>query len=478
MQPDALPDQLMSGGRQRRSAVRYTNVAQASASPILSKANKQVDFHLPEVAMSAAPAVALLASVASMQGWRKDNEDRHALVAFDDPAGGFEVSSAPKQSVALGVFDGHRGSAAAAYCAEHLVTEAIAPHVAAAESSLRLEDVERSFQSVDDNLRKHLADLQAATAAAGGVADSSPSPSPLVSPRASAISPTAAQRLSLMIGSPPPAASAASCSGTTAVVAVLRREEVVVFNVGDSRAYLVQQRLPSNAEVAAELRLRAEQAAQLAADGGTDAGGAAPILPAGMTVTALSSDHRTTRDDECRRIIAAGGFVVNGRVNGKLSVTRALGDFELKATSGAEQAGAHGPLSGVVICLPEVRQAATSISIDSAGASSSHPPCDLEFTAVLVGCDGVWELQSAERIAVRLREKLLHEASGPSPGQEGPEAAATPNLPALVRHQAALKAAIVETLHAGCAAFGDPTGKTPGSDNMSLGIILAVSATA
>lgn len=34
--------------------------------------------------------------------------------------------------------------------------------------------------------------------------------------------------------------------------------------------------------------------------------------------------------EESRRIVAAGGFVESGRVNGSLALSRALGDFEFK----------------------------------------------------------------------------------------------------------------------------------------------------
>ena len=36
---------------------------------------------------------------------------------------------------------------------------------------------------------------------------------------------------------------------------------------------------------------------------------------------------------ESRRIVAAGGFVESGRVNGSLALSRALGDFEFKQNS-------------------------------------------------------------------------------------------------------------------------------------------------
>lgn len=44
----------------------------------------------------------------------------------------------------------------------------------------------------------------------------------------------------------------------------------------------------------------------------------------------LSYDHKPTNKGENARIVAAGGFVEFGRVNGNLALSRALGDFEFK----------------------------------------------------------------------------------------------------------------------------------------------------
>ena len=45
---------------------------------------------------------------------------------------------------------------------------------------------------------------------------------------------------------------------------------------------------------------------------------------------ALSQDHKSSRDDEAKRIRDAGGFVINNRVMGELAVSRAFGDAEFK----------------------------------------------------------------------------------------------------------------------------------------------------
>jgi len=44
----------------------------------------------------------------------------------------------------------------------------------------------------------------------------------------------------------------------------------------------------------------------------------------------LSDDHKPSREDEARRIKAAGGFIINKRVMGELAVSRAFGDAEFK----------------------------------------------------------------------------------------------------------------------------------------------------
>ncbi len=44
----------------------------------------------------------------------------------------------------------------------------------------------------------------------------------------------------------------------------------------------------------------------------------------------MSQDHKPTREDEAKRIRDAGGFVINNRVMGELAVSRAFGDVDFK----------------------------------------------------------------------------------------------------------------------------------------------------
>ena len=45
----------------------------------------------------------------------------------------------------------------------------------------------------------------------------------------------------------------------------------------------------------------------------------------------MSIDHKPDDDLEKKRIYQAGGYVTDGRVNGNLNLSRALGDMEYKS---------------------------------------------------------------------------------------------------------------------------------------------------
>ena len=78
--------------------------------------------------------------------------------------------------------------------------------------------------------------------------------------------------------------------GCTACVILLTIDEIICANVGDSRAVLTQN----------------------------------------ISTFDLSDDHKPFNDDEALRILEAGGNVDDGRVNGKLSLSRAIGDLSYK----------------------------------------------------------------------------------------------------------------------------------------------------
>jgi serine/threonine protein phosphatase PrpC len=78
--------------------------------------------------------------------------------------------------------------------------------------------------------------------------------------------------------------------GATAVVVLIIGNKLVCANVGDARAVLCRN---------------------------------------GKAVD-LSLDHKANRADEQDRIKQQGGYIVFGRVLGRLAVTRAFGDFDCK----------------------------------------------------------------------------------------------------------------------------------------------------
>lgn len=64
----------------------------------------------------------------------------------------------------------------------------------------------------------------------------------------------------------------------------------------------------------------------------------------------MSIDHKPDNVEEKRRIEKAGGFVSDGRVNGNLNLSRAIGDLEYKKDSklkGHEQ---------LIISLPDIKE--------------------------------------------------------------------------------------------------------------------------
>jgi protein phosphatase PTC1 len=61
-----------------------------------------------------------------------------------------------------------------------------------------------------------------------------------------------------------------------------------------------------------------------------NAGDARAVLCRGGEVLRLTYDHKGSDAQESKRVMDAGGFVMNNRVNGVLAVTRSLGDSAMK----------------------------------------------------------------------------------------------------------------------------------------------------
>uniref|UniRef100_A0A0C9S3F6 protein-serine/threonine phosphatase n=1 Tax=Wollemia nobilis TaxID=56998 RepID=A0A0C9S3F6_9CONI len=133
-------------------------------------------------------------------------------------------------------------------------------------------------------------------------------------------------------------------SGTTVLIALIMGRSLLVANAGDCRAVLCRR---------------------------------------GRAVE-MSRDHKPNCFSERERIEDLGGFVYEGYLNGDLSVSRALGDWDTKMTKGS-----LGPLSAE----PEFRQALLSE----------------EDEFLIIGCDGIWDVMTSEcAVSIVRRELMLH----------------------------------------------------------------------
>jgi|TARA_B110000285_G_scaffold217092_1_gene265062 protein phosphatase 1G len=77
----------------------------------------------------------------------------------------------------------------------------------------------------------------------------------------------------------------------------------------------------------------------------------------------LSVDHKAKRQDEQERIKSNGGYIVYGRVLGRLAISRAFGDFDCKNIEmppknldGTENTTTNEKvIKSFILCEPEIR---------------------------------------------------------------------------------------------------------------------------
>lgn len=116
-----------------------------------------------------------------------------------------------------------------------------------------------------------------------------------------------------------------------------------------------------------------------------NAGDCRAVLSRKGTAVELSHDHRPAHASERDRVIQCGGFIDDGYLNGVLSVTRALGDWDLKCPDNAP-----GTTPSPLIAEPELNQATLT-------------PED-EF--LIIGCDGIWDVLSSQQAVSIVRRGL------------------------------------------------------------------------
>jgi protein phosphatase 2C family protein 2/3 len=138
-----------------------------------------------------------------------------------------------------------------------------------------------------------------------------------------------------------------SLCGTTALTALVLGRHLLVANTGDCRAVLCRK---------------------------------------GVAVE-MSQDHKPSYQPERKRVEELGGYFEDGYLNGYLSVTRALGDWDFKLPLGS---------SSPLIADPDVRQAVLTE--------------DDEF--LIIGCDGIWDVMSSQ-CAISLVRRGLRRHNDP-----------------------------------------------------------------
>ncbi|KAN0123396.1 Protein phosphatase 2C (PP2C)-like domain containing protein, partial [Russula decolorans] len=118
-----------------------------------------------------------------------------------------------------------------------------------------------------------------------------------------------------------------------------------------------------------------------------NAGDSRVVLSMEGKVKPLSFDHKPGNESERKRILAAGGYIEYGRVNGNLALARALGDFEFKKNYSLT------PDKQIITSNPDV----TMHEITE----------DDEF--FVLACDGIWDCLNSQHVVDFVRREVAQE---------------------------------------------------------------------
>lgn len=102
-----------------------------------------------------------------------------------------------------------------------------------------------------------------------------------------------------------------------------------------------------------------------------NAGDSRSVLCVKGKADALSIDHKPDDEEELKRIKRGGGEVWEGRVNGNLNLSRAMGDLEYKNNKSLR------PEEQIITAKPDVQK---------------RPLAGADF--IVMGCDGIWECKT------------------------------------------------------------------------------------
>lgn len=115
-----------------------------------------------------------------------------------------------------------------------------------------------------------------------------------------------------------------------------------------------------------------------------NAGDSRCVLGRGGRAVALSVDHKPEDEIELNRIEKAGSVVTEGRVDGNLNLSRALGDLKYKINKNLK------PEEWPITADPDIKVIDVS------------PEDDF----IIMGCDGIWETKTNEEMVEYIYDRL------------------------------------------------------------------------
>uniref|UniRef100_A0A671YL55 protein-serine/threonine phosphatase n=1 Tax=Sparus aurata TaxID=8175 RepID=A0A671YL55_SPAAU len=292
----------------------------------------------------------------AMQGWRVSMEDAHnCILEFDE------------ETAMFAVYDGHGGEEVALYCSKYLpdiikeqktykdgkLQKALEDAFLAIDSRMTTEDVIKELVQIagrpteeppaekvaeeddcDEEEEGDSSELEEEEDTEEGEEDSEDEEEEEMC-------------LPGMDGKEEPG----SDSGTTAVVALIRGKQLIVANAGDSRCVVSER---------------------------------------GKAVD-MSYDHKPEDEVELARIKNAGGKVtMDGRVNGGLNLSRAIGDHFYKRNK------VLPPEEQMISAMPDVKV----LTLND----------DHDF--MVIACDGIWNVLSSQEVVDFISERIKPDQTG------------------------------------------------------------------
>ena len=130
----------------------------------------------------------------------------------------------------------------------------------------------------------------------------------------------------------------------------------------------------------------------------------------------LSYDHKPDNEGELARIKAGGGFVDDGRVQGIIAVSRAIGDWEYKNPKLLQELEKKAQMrkrkakQGEIVDEPKTQGPYRNIEESKKHQVTSYPdikkvPLKPEHDFIIVACDGIWDCYTNEQAIKYIRSK-------------------------------------------------------------------------